>query len=263
MFSHRVLIGPARPGEEAPGTRSFVGVAMPAKRSATLEANAQRPVETSERDPTRPEWMDPYLECGQPVARRYKIPDTMDVRLVEPHTAQLPKSALPDLPRSSLRLILDGVRSAHNVGAIFRTADAAAVEQIALLGVTPHPPHTQVEKTALGATEYVCWRKWEVENEMVDLWRREGYSLVALENGEGSLSLWDFAWPSKTALIVGSEVDGISESLLASTHHRVELPMFGYKGSLNVCTALGIATYEYLRQVRGGGGSPSSEKLSV
>lgn len=172
---------------------------------------------------------------------------------IEPHRLDFPPEALPELERSSLYLILDRVRSAFNVGALFRTADGAAAERVLLVGLTPHPPHPQLEKTALGGTSYVPWLYRESFTQARAELPSE-YQLVALDNGPGSICLWDFEWPRHTALVVGNEVEGVSEEALAECHHRVFVPMLGYKRSLNVTTASGIAIYDYLRTFRSGQG---------
>ncbi len=171
----------------------------------------------------------------------------MTDKTMEPHKAGLDLTTLPELQRCNLRLVLDQVRSAHNTGALFRTADAVCVEQIYLLGLTPHPPHAQLEKTALGATKYVPWRHTDDAEAVVSELKEAGYTLVALDNGPGSVCLWDFPWPQRCAIIAGNEVDGVSREFLDVVDARVNLPMFGYKRSLNVTTALGIAMYEYRR----------------
>lgn len=163
----------------------------------------------------------------------------------------LPLAALPPLPRTALCLVLDQVRSAHNTGALFRTAEAAAVETVFLVGVTPHPPHPQLEKTALGATTYLDWKHRQQFSEVAEELTSRNYTLVALDNGPGAIELWDFPWPKRTALIAGNEVDGVSAGALAACSLRVCLPMFGYKRSLNVTTAMGIAIYDFLRTFRG------------
>ena len=171
---------------------------------------------------------------------------------IEPHRAGLPDWALPVLPRHCLRLVLDNVRSAYNVGALFRTADAAAVERISLVGFTPHPPHPQLEKTALGATGYVPWEHRDDASTLLPELERDGYDLVALETGPDAIEIWDFQWPDKTALVVGNEVEGVSATVLGACRRKVCLPMYGYKASMNVTTALGIAMYEFLRAQRRG-----------
>lgn len=170
---------------------------------------------------------------------------------IEPHRAGLDSWALPSLPRQPLRLVLDQVRSAYNVGALFRTADAAAVDRVILIGFTPHPPHPQLEKTALGATSYVPWEHRLTADGLPRELEDEGYEPVALETGPDAIPIWEFAWPEKTALVVGNEVEGVSAEMLAACRHKVSLPMLGYKASLNVTTALGVAMYEFLRA--GGG----------
>ncbi len=169
---------------------------------------------------------------------------------LEPHQVGLSYRELPQLERHPVCLVLDRLRSAYNVGALFRTADGAALESIALLGRTPHPPPPQVEKTALGATSYLPWRHYEeVESLVADL-RSQGYSLVALENGPEAHPLWDFPWPERVALVAGNEVEGISEELLQHCELRLDIPMHGYKRTLNVTTAVGIALYDCLRSYK-------------
>ncbi len=170
---------------------------------------------------------------------------------MEPHRANLPAWALPPLPRHPLRLILDQVRSAYNVGALFRTADGCAVDRIYLLGYTPHPPHPQLEKTALGSTGYVPWEHREHSEGLLEELRCDGYEAVALETGEDAIPIWDFPWPQRTALVVGNEVEGVSPLVLQGCAKKVCLPMHGYKASLNVTTALGVAMFEYLRVHQG------------
>jgi tRNA G18 (ribose-2'-O)-methylase SpoU len=152
-------------------------------------------------------------------------------------------------------LVLDQVRSAHNTGAVFRTADAAGLSIVYLVGLTPHPPHPQVEKTALGGSQYVPWRHRETFKEVESELSEADYTLVALDNGPDARELWDFDWPSRPALVAGNEVDGVSPDVLERCSLKVCLPMFGYKRSLNVTTAVGIATYDYLRRMKKGAGS--------
>lgn len=174
-------------------------------------------------------------------------PDAPSQNTLEPHRAELPRWALPELPRHPLRLVLDQVRSAYNVGALFRTADGCAVDRIYLLGYTPHPPHPQLEKTALGASEYVPWEHRSESASLLDELISEGYETVALETGEDAVPIWEFEWPERTALVVGNEVEGVSPLVLKSCRKKICLPMYGYKASLNVTTALGVAMFEYLR----------------
>lgn len=173
---------------------------------------------------------------------------------LEPHLCNIENHALPAISRSPLRLVLDQVRSAFNTGALFRTADAAGVELIYLVGLTPHPPLPQLEKTALGSTGYVPWKHRASAEDVLQELRADGYSLVALDNGPKAVDVWDFPWTEKTALVAGNEVEGVSCEMLQASVASVNIPMFGYKRSLNVTTAIGIAVYEYLRTFRSGQG---------
>ena len=178
----------------------------------------------------------------------------MSENSLEPHRAGITGDALPELPRSNLYLVLDNIRSAFNVGALFRTADACATTKIFLLGLTPHPPQKQLEKTALGSTNYVPWVHSPTTSSVVEELEDEGVTLIALDNGPGAVSLFDFHWPEKVALIAGNEVQGVSDEWLSLADRKVYIPMFGFKRSLNVTTTLGIAMYDYLRTFRGGQG---------
>lgn len=169
---------------------------------------------------------------------------------IEPHKVDLELGTLPPLERTTLRLVLDNIRSAHNTGALLRTADACCVDLVYLVGVTPHPPQPQLEKTALGATKYVPWKhRAKAESVLTEL-EADGYRLVALDNGPGAVDYWDLDWPERTALVAGNEVDGVSADYLYAASLKVNIPMLGYKRSLNVTTAMGIAMYDYLRTFR-------------
>lgn len=169
---------------------------------------------------------------------------------LEPHQVGLTEEELPPIERHPVCLVLDQLRSAYNVGALFRTADGAGLERIALLGRTPHPPHPQVEKTALGATSYVPWTHYREVEKLVQTLREQQYQLVALENGPGAQDLWTFPWPERVALVAGNEVEGISPELLEHCDLRLNIPMHGYKRTLNVTTAVGIALYDCLRSYK-------------
>lgn len=174
-------------------------------------------------------------------------------RTMEPHCANLPTWALPALPRHPLRIVLDNVRSAYNVGALFRTADAAAVDRMILLGFTPHPPHHALEKTALGASRYVPWEHHLDAKNLAEDLAIDGYQLVGLENSPDAEDLETFRWPNKVALVAGNEVEGITDTVLAQCPRKVRIPMYGYKASLNVTTALGLAMFRFIASYRSSG----------
>ena len=140
-------------------------------------------------------------------------------------------------------LILPNIRSGHNVGAMFRTADGAGVDKLYLTGYTPCPPHTQVDKVSLGAEKWMPWEYFKQPTRLLKQLRKEGYNIVALEQTPKSKNI--FKWKPKfpLALIVGNEKNGVSKAMLKYCTGSVEIPMKGKKNSLNVSVAAGIAMY--------------------
>jgi tRNA G18 (ribose-2'-O)-methylase SpoU len=152
--------------------------------------------------------------------------------------------------RLPVTVLLDNLRSAYNVGAFFRTADAAAIEGLVLCGITSAPPHKGVLKTALGAEDSVRW--WSVPDPLdaaLEL-RRCGYELAALETAVRSVDLFDWTPQFPVCLIFGNELSGVRPDVLAACDIYVRIPMLGLKQSLNVATAGGIVLYELLRKYR-------------
>ena len=145
-----------------------------------------------------------------------------------------------------LIIVLENVRSMHNVGSIFRTADAFLLEGIYLCGFTPRPPHRDIHKTALGATETVSWKYFDRSIELADELRLGGYELLAVEQVENSRPLQSVSLNMNTrmAVIFGNEVSGVSEELLELCHGSLEIPQWGMKHSLNVSVAAGIVIWE-------------------
>ncbi len=148
--------------------------------------------------------------------------------------------------------VLDNIRSAYNVGAMFRTADAVRVEELVLCGITATPPRNEVRKTALGAEEFVPWRYAERAAEAVAELRARGYQIVVLEKTDPCTSLYEFRYRFPLALVVGNEWHGVSDEVLAQADGAIFIPMFGRKTSLNVSVAFGIALYEILRHFGNG-----------
>lgn len=153
----------------------------------------------------------------------------------------------------ALSLILDDVRSMANVGSVFRTADCFRVEKIHLCGITSTPPHREIEKTALGATESVDWVYHENAEALVQALKSEGCRILALEQAEGSVSLTDFSPEPDTryALILGNEVFGVNDALLQHADQVVEIPQFGTKHSFNVSVSAGIFLWDYFTKTMG------------
>jgi len=152
-------------------------------------------------------------------------------------------------PRLPLRLLLENVRSAHNVGSAFRTADGLGLEGLDLVGYTPCPPSKDILKASLGAESTVPWKHWESVEQALDFYAQQGYQIWALEQVHGSKPLheWPCFWPQKTLLIAGHELDGVSEFALKKCQGAVEIPQQGSKHSLNIATAVAMAMWEWSR----------------
>lgn len=144
-------------------------------------------------------------------------------------------------------VVLNNIRSLHNVGSVFRTADGAGIEKIFLCGCTGYPPQSGLAKTALGAENHVVWEYQEHVLDVIKTLKSKGYSIVLLEQIEGSISHDQFKPTGPVCLVLGNEVTGISEELLELADHAVEIDMAGIKNSLNVSVAFGVIAY-HLRQ---------------
>lgn len=149
-------------------------------------------------------------------------------------------------------LILDNVRSLNNVGSIFRTSDGFGVEHLYLCGITGTPPHREIHKTALGAENAVPWTHAESTLEVCQKLKSESYRLIAVEQAEGSLNLGSFALESdaRYAIILGNEVDGVSQEVLSICDACIEIPQFGTKHSFNVSVCAGIVLWDLLGKSR-------------
>lgn len=147
-------------------------------------------------------------------------------------------------------IVLDNVRSMHNVGSVFRTADAFCCEALYLCGITAAPPHREIEKTALGATASVRWKYFKSTVHAVSELRAEGYALVAVEQAEGGVPLDKFnVEGTKIALIFGHEMTGVSDEAMDMVDAAVEVPQQGTKHSLNISVCAGIVIWEVFRKI--------------
>jgi tRNA G18 (ribose-2'-O)-methylase SpoU len=146
-------------------------------------------------------------------------------------------------------ILLDNVRSLHNVGASFRTADAFALEKIILTGITGRPPHREIQKTALGATESVAWEYVRDPVQAIIELKNRGYTIVVVEQTTESMELQSFVPEdgSKYCLVFGNEVNGISEAVIARADLALEIPQAGTKHSLNISVCLGIVSWEFFK----------------
>ncbi|KAA0129904.1 RNA methyltransferase [Chryseobacterium sp. SN22] len=151
-----------------------------------------------------------------------------------------------------LVVVLDNIRSMHNVGATFRTADAFLIRKIILCGITPQPPHREIHKAALGATESVDWSYENDINVTINVLKTQGFEIVGIEQTTGSRMITDFTIdPSKKyAVILGNEVEGISDEALPNIDSFVEIPQLGTKHSLNVSVCGGIVMWEFAKALK-------------
>lgn len=164
---------------------------------------------------------------------------------------RLPVADFKATPKSPVVLVLDNVRSLHNVGAVFRTADAFALERLYLCGVTGRPPHREITKTALGSTESVAWTHEATTLGAVQQLKAAGYQLVAVEQTTGSILLPQFqpVAGQPLALVLGNEVFGVDDEVLALCDAAVEIPQLGTKHSLNVSVAAGVVLWDVLSKM--------------
>ena len=155
-----------------------------------------------------------------------------------------------DAEKLPLVVVLDGVRSLYNVGSVFRTADAFRLAGVVLCGITATPPNVEIHKTALGAEDSVAWKHFDDTMEAVRWLRDEGYTLLAIEQCEGSTMLNDFhPDPSlRYAVILGNEVKGVQQSVVDACDGCIEIPQFGTKHSMNVSVTAGIIIWHFAQQ---------------
>lgn len=150
-----------------------------------------------------------------------------------------------------LVVVLDNVRSLHNVGSVFRTSDAFRVERVILCGITATPPQAEIHKTALGAEDVVEWQHFESTADAVALLREQGYEIYSIEQCEGSIALQSFAVQPgcRYAVILGNEVKGVQQAVVDASDGAIEIPQFGTKHSLNVSVTAGMIIWEFAKKL--------------
>ena len=146
-------------------------------------------------------------------------------------------------------IVLENIRSAYNVGSVFRTSDAFLVEAIYIIGYSAKPPHKEIKKTALGAEETVDWKYFKLSAEAIDELRAKGFNIYAAEQAEGSYKLNAISIETyeKIAVIFGNEVTGVEQSTIQLCDGCIEIPQLGMKHSLNIATAAGVVLWELVR----------------
>ena len=152
--------------------------------------------------------------------------------------------------KKPLVVVMDNIRSMHNVGSVFRTADAFLINGICLCGFTPQPPHRDIHKTALGATDSVDWLYYENTVDAVLALKQRGYKVLAIEQTEGSMMLDAYTHKdAPTAFVFGNEVDGVSDEVIQVCDGVIEIPQWGMKHSLNISVAAAVVLWEFVRKV--------------
>mgnify|MGYP001333139466 FL=1 len=161
-------------------------------------------------------------------------------------------AAFKEAPKTPLILILDNVRSLNNIGSVFRTADAFLIEKIYLCGITATPPHKDIHKTALGATESVDWEYHKEATEVVKDIKAEKILVYAIEQAVGALSLENFKITpnQKYAFVLCNEVKGVSQSIINLSDGVIEIPQEGTKHSLNISVASGVVVWEFYQKFK-------------
>jgi tRNA G18 (ribose-2'-O)-methylase SpoU len=149
--------------------------------------------------------------------------------------------------KSNLILILDNIRSLNNIGSVFRTADAFRIKKIFLCGITAKPPHRDIQKTALGATDSVDWEYAENTLDVVNQLKKQGVKILSIEQAEDSTMLQNFQFNSSEnyAMVFGHEVKGVQQEVVNISDEVIEIPQFGTKHSVNISVSAGICCWKY------------------
>jgi tRNA G18 (ribose-2'-O)-methylase SpoU len=157
---------------------------------------------------------------------------------------------LKEKTRFPIYVVLENIRSMYNVGAAFRTSDAACIQELILCGYTAVPPRKEIDKTALGATETVPWRHFPKAADAIHWLKGQGITVAALEHCKESKDLMTMDCPFPIALVIGNEVDGVSEEAVEACDFACEIPMYGMKQSLNAAVAYGIAVFQLVEKFK-------------
>jgi tRNA G18 (ribose-2'-O)-methylase SpoU len=161
-------------------------------------------------------------------------------------------SEFKDAKKIPLIIVLDNVRSAHNVGSVFRTADSFLVEAVYLCGITARPPHREIQKTALGATETVSWKYFQNTVDAVDQLKENDFKIISVEQTTQSVKLNEFIPEKNTrfAIIFGNEVSGINADIIKVSDMAIEIPQSGTKHSLNISVCAGIVIWDFFSKMQ-------------
>ncbi len=151
----------------------------------------------------------------------------------------------------SVSVVLDNIRSMNNIGSVFRTSDAFMIKKILLCGITAQPPHNDIRKTALGATESVDWNYYKHTKDAIKYLKSEDYTIISIEQAEGSIMLQNFKIETdkKYALIFGNEVKGIQQHIVDISDYCIEIPQEGTKHSINISVSAGVVLWDFYKKI--------------
>ncbi len=160
-------------------------------------------------------------------------------------------SAFKKATKTPIIVILDNIRSLNNIGSVFRTSDAFLIEKIYLCGITAKPPHKDIHKTALGATDSVAWEYRENTLELIQELQAKNIKIAAIEQAKNSIKLQDFnSVESTIAIVMGNEVKGVQQDVVSMSDYCIEIPQFGTKHSLNISVTTGIILWDLLKKIK-------------
>lgn len=161
---------------------------------------------------------------------------------------EISKEEYDRLPKHNLYIVLDNLRSAFNVGSIFRLCDTMRVKELILCGYTAYPPHTKLDKTSLGTIDYVPWKHFETTEEAIEYLKNKNIVTWAAETTSISIDYREIEIPEEVAVVFGNEALGVSKEVMELCDNLVEIPVYGYKNSLNVATACSIIGYKVIEK---------------
>ena len=173
-------------------------------------------------------------------------------KLKNEELARISAEAYKNTIKTPIIIVLDNIRSMNNIGSAFRTADSFLIEEILLLGITAQPPHREINKTALGATESVPWQYFSESSAAIDYLHNENYKVLAIEQAHESTMLQNFNPQNDTkyALVFGNEVKGVSDDIMNQIDGCLEIPQKGSKHSLNISVSLGIVLWDFAKKMK-------------
>jgi len=177
--------------------------------------------------------------------QRGDIETSLGVRTLD---ARITPEEYRRLPKNPLWFVLDNLRSAFNVGAIFRLCDAMRVEGLLLCGYTAAPPHIKLAKTSLGTIDFVPWRRFSRTMQAIEWLREQGIAVWAAETCSRAARFDTVRWPGRVAVVLGNEALGVDREVLAACDRVVEIPLYGFKNSVNVATACAVLGFKFLEK---------------